>query len=63
MMLRQFAIDCIDCIPHYEDAKKVFKTERVRVLLDSLMDLTIKSLVAISEYYSKPLWSTCITAW
>ena len=55
--LKQFAMECIERVEKYDDAKNVFKTERVQTLLRSLMDLLIESLLAISQYYSKRFWS------
>ena len=57
--LKDVASDCLHRIHFNEDAKRFFETERVRNQLQSMMDLVIRTLELISQYYSKPRYSEC----
>ena len=50
--LKAAASDCIHQIQFSEDARQVFESNRVRKLLESIMDRVIKALELISKHYS-----------
>ena len=56
-MLKDAAIEFIEHIKFDEYARSIFESERVREQLGCVMDLVIKSLTLIAQYFSKPYWS------
>ena len=55
--LKITALDCIGHVRFDQDARTVFKTARVRNVLDSVMSTIMATLELITQYYSQAVFS------
>ena len=58
--LKLAALDCIKSVRFDQDARTVFRTGRVRNVLDSVMSSTMNVLELIALYYSQSFFSASV---
>ena len=55
--LKEAALDCIKHVRFDQDARRAFKSDGVRNVLDSVMSMIMAALKLITQYYSQAVFS------